>query len=157
MVNLGGNIRCRGSAGPGRPWTIGIRDPFNHDRIIGALHLADGMAVATSGNYEKFVMLGGKRYTHIMNPLTGYPVEGVASVTIIADTAVEADAMSKPFFVLGLKQSLPILDRTPTCHIIFIPDERPTRAYLSPDLRKYFTPDPSFDGKILDIAPDVHE
>jgi len=157
MVNLGGHIRCRGSAGPGRPWSIGIRDPFDHDRIVGTLRLSDGMAVATSGNYEKFFMLDGKRYIHIMNPLTGYPVEGVASVTIIADSAVKADAMTKPFFVLGLDKSLPILARTPNCHVIFIPDERPTRIYISPGVRKYFTPDSSFDGQILDINQNTHE
>jgi len=152
MVNLVGHIRCRGSAAPGRPWSIGIRDPFNRDRIIGTLHLDDGMAVATSGNYEKFVMIEGKRYTHIVDPRTGWPVERVASVTVIADTAIEADAMSKPVFVLGLKESQHILTRMPNCHIIFIPDEQPTRIYLSPGARKYFTAAPAFNGTILDVA-----
>ena len=154
MINLGGNIRCHGSAAPGRPWSIGVRDPFNRDRIIGAIRLAGGMAVATSGNYEKFVMIEGKRYTHIMDPRTGWPVEGVASVTIIADSAVEADAMSTAVFVLGLKESQPILRRRPNCHVLFIPDDRPTRVYVSPGARKFFAADPAFDGKILVVAPD---
>lgn len=154
MVNLGGNIRCRGSATLGRPWSIGIRDPFNPDRIIGTLRLADGMAVATSGNYEKFVIIEGKRYTHIIDPRTGRPVEGVAAVTVIAAKAVEADAMSTAIFVLGLKESLPVLRRMPNCHVIFIPDERPTRVYISPGVREYFTAAPAFDGKLLDVASD---
>jgi len=154
MVNLGGNIRCRGSAARGRPWSIGVRDPFNPDRIVGALRLADGMAVATSGNYEKFVMIEGKRYTHILDPRAGRPVEGVAAVTVIAVSAVEADAMATAVFVLGLKESLPVLRRMPNCHVLFIPDERPTRVYLSPGVREYFTADPAFDGKLLDVASD---
>jgi len=154
MVNLGGNIRCRGSAGPGQPWSIGVRDPFNPDRIVGTLHLADGMAVATSGNYEKFVEIEGKRYSHIMDPRTGRPVEGVASVTVIATNAVEADAMSTAIFVMGLKESQPVLRRLPGCCIIFIPDERPTRVYVSSGVRDCFTADPAFAGQILDIAPD---
>src|ERR1035437_2782488 len=154
MVNLGGTIRCRGSAAPGRPWSIGVRDPFNKDKIIGTLHLADGMAVATSGDYEKFVVIEGKRYTHIMDPRTGWPVEGVASVTVIATNAAEADAMAVGIFVLGLKESQPVLERMPNCQVIFIPDERPTRVYVSPGARDYFTADPGFDGKILDVVPD---
>ena len=152
MVNLGGNIRCRGSAGPGHPWSIGVRDPFNTDRIVGTIRLADGTAVATSGNYEKFVMIGGKRYTHIMDPRTGWPVEGVASVTVIATNAVEADAMSTSVFVLGLKESQPILRLMPTCRVIFIPDQRPTRVYLFPGARECFTADPAFEGEVLDVT-----
>lgn len=154
MVNFGGNIRCRGSAALDRPWSIGVRDPFAPDRIIGTLRLADGMAVATSGNYEKFVMIAGKRYTHILDPRTGRPVAGVAAVTVIAANAVEADAMSTAIFVLGLKESLPVLHRMPNCHVLFIPDERPTRVYLSPGVWEHFTADPAFDGKLLDVASD---
>ena len=155
IVNLGGNIRCRGSAARERPWSIGVRDPFNPDRIICVLRLADGMAVATSGNYEKFVMIAGKRYTHIMDPRTGWPVEGVASVTVIATNAVEADAMSTAIFVLGIKESQPVLDRMPNCQVIFIPDEQPIRVYLSPGARDYFTVDPSFDGKMPALIPAI--
>lgn len=152
MVDLGGNIRCRGSARRGRPWTVGVRDPFNRDRIIGTVRLTDGMAAATSGNYEKFVMIEGKRYTHIIDPRTGRPAEGVAAVTVIATNAVEADAMSTGIFVLGLKEAQSTVRAVPKCRLIFIPDERPTRVYLSPGTREYFTVDPAFDGEIRDVV-----
>lgn len=152
MINLGGNIRCRGEAAPGRPWSIGIRDPFSRERIIGTIRLSNGMAVATSGNYEKFVTIQGKRYAHIIDPRSGRPVEGVASVTVIATNAVEADAMSTAVFVMGGKGALPVLTDLPGCHSILIPDEQPTRVYMSPGARDHFTVDPSFSGEIIDMA-----
>ena len=151
MVNLGGNIRCRGTAESGRAWSVGVKDPFDRDRNIGAIRLADGMAVATSGNYEKFVEIGGKRYSHIVDPRTGRPVEGVASVTVIATNAVEADAMSTAIFVLGMKDAKPVLSRMPDCHVIFIPDTQPMKVYVSPGARKYFMAGPELAGEVGDM------
>ncbi|MEI6971169.1 MAG: FAD:protein FMN transferase [bacterium] len=143
MINLGGNIRCRGEAEPGRPWCVGVRDPFSRDSVMGTIRLDDGMAVATSGNYEKQVVIGGKRYAHIIDPLTGWPVEGVASVTVIATNAVEADAMSTAVFVLGARAALPIISRMPGCHFMLVPDVRPAGIYLSPGAGEHFTLAPS--------------
>lgn len=148
MINLGGNIRCRGAARTGRPWKIGVRNPFDLSRIIGTVNLTTGMAVATSGNYEQFVTIGTERYTHIIDPRTGYPVKGIAAVTVIGASAVETDAASTALFVMGINESEVLLNRLPDCHALFIPDERPIRILISPGFEEYFTPDAAFADKI---------
>ena len=74
LVNLGGNIRASGAPSAERSgWRIGVRDPINPDQTICAIELRDGEAVATSGDYERFVTIAGMRYSHIMDPRTGWP------------------------------------------------------------------------------------
>jgi FAD:protein FMN transferase len=143
MLNLGGNIRVAGEAAPGRPWTVGIRDPFQADRLLGTLRLADGMAVATSGHYERFVEIDGVRYAHIMDPRTGFPVRGMAGVTVMARTAADADALSTALFVAGMESGAALLTRFSGAHAVFVPDARPARAL----------PTPGFPGLVL--APGV--
>lgn len=103
MVNLGGNIRVSGQPEPGRDeWRVAVRDPANPDRTIGEpITLHDGEAVATSGSYERFVEIGGVRYSHIIDPRTGRPAARSGSVSVVAPTAAEADAYSTAYFVLG--------------------------------------------------------
>lgn len=148
MVNLGGNIRCTGLARPGKVWTVGVRNPFDREQVLGSVRLSGGMAVGTSGNYERFVTIGGKRYAHIMDPRTGYPVEGVAGVTVICKTGVDTEGMSKTFFVLGLREAGDILARVPDCHVLLIPDEQPIRILVSPGFAACFTPDPAFADRV---------
>jgi thiamine biosynthesis lipoprotein len=82
-----------------RPWRIGIRDP--RDRISYFAHLPITAGVSTSGKYEQFVALNGRTYGHIMDPRTGHPADGLISVTVLAPTAMIADAWSTALFVLG--------------------------------------------------------
>jgi len=112
MVNLGGNIRCGGVAAPGRPWRVAVRDPFQKNCTLGTVTLGGGWALATSGHYEQFVMIRGERYTHIMDPVSGRPVKGIAGVTILAPTAMESDALSTSLFVLGPERGLAVLRKT---------------------------------------------
>jgi len=144
MVNLGGNIRCCGEARPGRSWRIGVRNPFNESRMLGVLAVPDGWAVATSGNYERYVVIDGKRYTHIINPRTGYPVAGMAGVTVVAATAVEADAMSTALFVMGCDEAAGILPNMPDCEALFVEDEQPTAVRITPGFGQWFTPEDEF-------------
>jgi thiamine biosynthesis lipoprotein len=104
MVNLGGNIRVSGRPEPGRDeWRVAIRDPANPDATVGdPVILQDGEAVATSGSYERFVEIGGVRYSHIIDPRTGRPAGRAGSVSVVAPTAAEADAYSTASFVQGL-------------------------------------------------------
>ena len=101
LVNLGGNIYALG-APPDEPrgWPVGLRDPRFPDSLSDVVHLRD-RAVASSGGYEKFVTLGGRRYGHILDPRRGRPVEGVLGTTVIAPDATTADALSTALFVLG--------------------------------------------------------
>lgn len=99
LVNTGGDLAVLGDAG-GRPWRIGIRDPRGPG-VIAGVELAPGEAVFTSGDYERVFEWDGRRYHHILDPRTGYPAHGTASVTVIHDDATLADAAATALFVAG--------------------------------------------------------
>ncbi len=141
LVNLGGNMRALGDAGGGRPWMIGVRDPFVPGRTLGALPLAAGRAVATSGHYERFVMLDGVLYAHIMDPRTGFPARGMASVTVLAPTAAEADVLSTLLFVQGLPGALATLQARPDCEALLVPDAQPPVLWATPGFAAVFQPE----------------
>jgi len=109
LVNLSGNMYAMGHPKDKDAWHIGIRHPRQKEGLIGFLKLKEE-AIATSGDYEKFFIHDGKKYSHIINPHTGYPVSGVASVTIVAKTAMEADALSTAVFVLGTERGLRLIE-----------------------------------------------
>lgn len=89
MVELGGDIRLFGTDPSAPSWQVGIRDPFNTDKPRALISLDHG-ALATSGDYERYTVIRGKKYSHILNPLTGWPVEGFSSVSVVADQCVVA-------------------------------------------------------------------
>lgn len=93
LVNLGGDIAVIGAHPDGSPWRIGIRDPMGGDGAIATLFVANG-AVATSGNYERYWEIDGRRFSHIINPKTGWPVEGMPSVTVVGETCMSAGMVS---------------------------------------------------------------
>jgi thiamine biosynthesis lipoprotein len=103
LVNIGGNILAIGSRG-GQPWRVGIQHP-RKPSAIATLELKDGEAIGTSGDYQRFFELDGKRYCHIIDPRSGYPVQGVEAVTIIVPpgklTGTLSDVASKPLFIAG--------------------------------------------------------
>lgn len=110
LVNAGGNIYCLGRKGKHK-WHIGIRHPRNPAKLLFYLDL-ENQAVATSGDYEQYFMLAGKRYSHIINPKTGYPVDNnLVSVTIIAEEATSADALSTAVFVLGKEEGIRLMQK----------------------------------------------
>jgi len=100
LINAGGDMFCLGRRNH-KPWNIGIRNPKTLSGILNTLHIADE-AIATSGDYEQFFEYDGKAYSHIINPVTGLPVQSsVRSVTVIAHNATTADGLSTAFFVMG--------------------------------------------------------
>ena len=107
LIDAGGDIYALGTY-KGRPWKIGIKDPRG-DGVIGSLDLTD-MTAVTSGDYERYFIKDGKRYHHILDPQTGYPSQGMASVTIISPDPVLADGWSTALFVLGAEKGIPIID-----------------------------------------------
>ena len=118
FVNLGGNIFAIGSA-PGRNgWPIGIRDPKGRAGAVGELLLRD-QAVATSGNYENFVEIEGKRFGHLIDPRTGRPVATVLSATVVAPTGLESDALSTGLFVLGPEEAKAVVASLPGVRALF--------------------------------------
>jgi len=93
VVNLGGDIRIIGPRADGSPWNIGIRHPRRKDDVIGTLMLHEG-ALASSGDYERCIVLDGVRYGHILNPKTGWPVRHMAAVSVAGDFCVVAGSAS---------------------------------------------------------------
>jgi thiamine biosynthesis lipoprotein len=148
LINLGGNIRCLGAATPKRPWRIGVRNPFDGTQMLGSVTLDSGMAVATSGNYERFVMIDGKRYAHIIDPRTGYPVQGMAGVTVVSPLATEADVMSTALFVEGVESASELLANLPKSHALLVPDRQPIEIWVSPGFKERFTPLPQYKESV---------
>lgn len=105
-MNFGGNVLVWGLK-DGKPYKIGIRDPFSGPENYVAVIEGTDISVVTSGGYERFYDVDGKRYHHIIDPKTGYPVHNeLASVTVVHEKSIYADALSTSFFVLGLEKGL---------------------------------------------------
>jgi thiamine biosynthesis lipoprotein len=109
VVNAGGDLIAWGTKENNKLWSIGVVDPFNKNETTLWLDV-DDMAVVTSGNYEKYLTINGKRYCHIVNPKTGWPVSGLVSVTIMCRDAELADALATTVFVLGLTDGLNLIN-----------------------------------------------
>lgn len=141
LIDLGGNLRAMGEAAPGRGgWRTGIRNPFVEGDCAAQFLLTHGEAVATSGNYERFVDIGGVRYAHIIDARTGQPVTGMAGVTVIAPSAMLADALSTTLFILGPEKGRDLLTHYPGCEAIWIPDTPEELTLLcTPALAKRLT------------------
>jgi len=110
IVNASGDLVTWGRQADQQPWTIGIAHPDDARRAFSWLNISD-LAIATSGNYEKFVMIDGKKYSHTINPKTGLPVTGIKSVTIISPYAEIADAMATPVMVMGVQAGLHLINQ----------------------------------------------
>ncbi len=109
FVNAGGDMRIFGQK---KPLRIGIQHPRNNkNELIGVLNI-NNKAVVTSGDYERFFELDGKRYHHILDPKTGYPAEGTVSVTVIAPTTLFADAYSTALFLMETDKAIELINRT---------------------------------------------
>lgn len=121
IVNASGDLTTWGTQPNGEPWTIGIVNPNLKDKIFSYMSVTD-MAVATSGNYEKFVIINGKKYSHTINPRTGLPVSGIKSVTIITPNAEIADAMATPVTIMGIKAGLDMINQVKDIEAIVIDD-----------------------------------
>ena len=132
VVNAAGDLTVWGAQPNGQPWTIGIADPDNKHLPFSALQL-NNAAVATSGNYEKFVMIGGKRYSHTIDPKTGMPVTGLKSVTVICPNAELADAMATPLLVMGRKTGLHLINQMKHIACIYIDEQN--RVQTSANIR----------------------
>jgi thiamine biosynthesis lipoprotein len=102
FIDLGGDIRVIGSQPDGLPWRIGIRHPRDADKIAAEIALSNG-AIATSGDYERFIEVDGWRYCHILDPRTGWPAQGLASVTVISDRCLVAGSLSTAAMLKGKK------------------------------------------------------
>lgn len=132
IINASGDMTTWGKQADGKPWTIGIAHPDHAHLPFSYLSITD-MAIATSGNYEKFVMIGGKKYSHTINPKTGLPVTGIKSVTIISPNAELADAMATPVTIMGIRSGLELINQVKHLECIIIDDDN--KIYSSKNIR----------------------
>ncbi|WP_407535000.1 FAD:protein FMN transferase [Elizabethkingia miricola] len=122
IIDASGDISTWGTQPDGKPWAIGINNPFNDHKMAAVLYFKEN-AVTTSGSYEKYAEIHGKRYSHIMNPKTGYPSTGLTSVTITGPNATMANGFSTSVMVLGVKDGLKLLKLFPEYHYLLITDK----------------------------------
>lgn len=121
IVNAAGDLTVWGHQTNGERWTIGIANPNEITQAFSSLELGEG-AVATSGNYEKFVLIDGKKYSHTIDPKTGLPVRGIKSVTVISSNAEIADAMATPVMIMGVEVGLDLINQINGLACIIIDD-----------------------------------
>jgi thiamine biosynthesis lipoprotein len=119
-VEIGGELRVYGNKSSGDPWTIGIDKPNTNDgerEVLGYVNVND-RALATSGNYRKFYVKDGVKYSHTINPKTGYPVQhSLLSATVVADNCALADAFATQFMVMGIEKSMQFVKDHPELNL----------------------------------------
>ena len=122
IVNATGDMTVWGKQPNGKDWNIGMTNPFETDKLFAVVPLHDG-AVTTSGSYEKYVVLNGKRYSHIINPATGYPSTGLCSVSVFGPNAETANGFSTSIMVLGKEAGIRLINQYPEYRWIIITDK----------------------------------
>jgi len=122
IVNASGDMSTWGEQPDGKPWLVGITNPFYPDKLMGTLKLKYG-SVVTSGNYEKFVEIDGKRFSHIIDPKTGYPATGISSVTVMGPEAEMANGFSTALIVLGEQAGMALMSRHNDYQCIMVTDQ----------------------------------
>ncbi|UZE92242.1 MAG: FAD:protein FMN transferase [Methanosarcinales archaeon] len=122
LINAGGDIRALGGKAEGVPWKVALRNPENKEDSLTVLSLYDG-AVATSGNYERCFNEEAKA-THILDPRSGHPVQDLLSVTVIAESAMDADALSTTAFVLGAEKGMRLIEKLDGVEALIVTGEK---------------------------------
>lgn len=123
LVEIGGEIMAKGKKNDGKCWTIGIEEPSDNNinrNLKATIELCD-KALATSGNYRKFYIKDGIKYSHTIDPKTGYPVQhNLLSTSVFAKSAMEADAYATAFMVMGLDKAVQFIEQNPEIDAYFI-------------------------------------
>ena len=135
IVNASGDLTTWGFQPNGKEWTIAISDPNNSHLAFSYMSISN-MSVATSGNYEKYILIGGRKYSHTINPKTGLPVTGIKSVTIITPNAEIADAMTTPVTVMGIHSGLDMINQMKGIEAIIVDDDN--KLHVSRNIRLNF-------------------
>ncbi len=131
IINASGDITTWGMQPNGKPWTIGIANPDQPKSAFSYIEISN-KAIATSGNYEKYITINGKKYSHTIDPKTGLPISGIKSVTVISNNAEFADAMATPIAVMGISAGLYLINQIPNLYCIIIDDNN--KIYTSQNI-----------------------
>lgn len=145
MVEIGGEVRCKGVNPNREKWHIGIDapqdDPTNENRTLETIVAISNVGMATSGNYRQYYYKNGKKYAHTINPHTGMPVQHhLLSATVIAPTCMEADAFATAFMVLGTEQSIAVCKSIPQldCYLIYADKNGQIKTRYTSGFEQYF-------------------
>ena len=136
LVNVSGDINAWGKQPDGHSWTVGIVNPMNKNKVFATFPLDDS-AVETSGSYEKYVTFNGKRYSHIIDPRTGYPATGIVSVSVFAKQTEIADALATGIFVLGVEVGLDLVNQLKGIGCIIVDDKGVIHTSKNIDIKKF--------------------
>ena len=136
IVNVSGDINAWGRQPDGNPWTVGIVNPLNKNKVFATFPLEDS-AVETSGNYEKYVIFNGIRYSHIIDPRTGYPAQGVVSVSVFAKQTEIADALATGIFVMGVEVGIDLVNQLKGVECIMVDDKGKIHSSKGIDIKKF--------------------
>ncbi|MCI8484438.1 MAG: FAD:protein FMN transferase [Lachnospiraceae bacterium] len=129
LISVGGNVCAVGNKGDGEPWRVGIENPdLDSDQsYVGAVELTEG-SIVTSGNYQRFYMVEGKRYCHIIDPDTGMPSEYFPSVSVMAEDSGKADALSTSLFNMEVQEGLALVESMPGVEALWIMEDGGVRC-----------------------------
>ncbi|RQO32284.1 thiamine biosynthesis protein ApbE [Taibaiella sp. KBW10] len=136
MVNAGGDLTAWGKSESGETWRISIADPEQKRDFIAWLPIQDS-GIATSGSYERYALIEGKKYSHIIHPKTGMPVKGLLSVTVISPDIELCDALATALFLLGIEEGLAFINQFNDLQC-FIVDEQQVYHYSDNLKQVYF-------------------
>lgn len=138
LISIGGNIYAMGRKPDGSKWRVGVQDPLDERGTYMGIVDAEDETLVTSGAYERFLEVDGKRYHHILDPDSGYPAEtDLLSTTIVSKKSIDADALSTSLFILGRDKALEFIKRISGVDVILIDKER--KVYISDGLRQRFS------------------
>ncbi|AKA34193.1 FAD:protein FMN transferase [Flagellimonas lutaonensis] len=121
LINASGDLTTWGTKATGEKWMIGIANPLSKDKVFSWLPVIES-SVATSGNYEKYIVINGKKYSHIIDPRTGYPTSGVQSVTVFAKYAELCDALATAVFVMGKDSGIHMINQIDGVEVVVVDD-----------------------------------
>ncbi|MDA3910820.1 MAG: FAD:protein FMN transferase [Bacteroidales bacterium] len=119
IINASGDMNTWGKQADGSDWTVAITNPWNKEHAYGTFNIS-GEAVVTSGDYEKQVEFNGKKFSHIIDPKTGYPAQGITSVTVFSPKAELADALATAIFIMGIEIGIDRINQIPETECIII-------------------------------------
>ncbi len=122
IINASGDLTTWGTKSTGEKWLVGIANPLSKDKVFSWLPVVES-SVATSGNYEKYLMLNGKKYSHIIDPRTGYPTTGIHSVTIFAKQAELCDALATAVFIMGKDTGIHLINQMDGVEVVVVDSE----------------------------------
>ena len=134
VINASGDLTTWGNRASGEAWKVGVPAPGNKEKIILWLPVEE-KAIATSGDYENYFTNNGQRYSHIINPITGLPVVGASSVSIISDSAELSDALATAISVMGLDVGMNLINQIDGVECVFIDNNR--KLHFSSGLESY--------------------